>query len=258
MIENETYKFEILIICKDFYKCKDTPFVIDTLGQLSIYDKQIDGLIFTKINYPYIPGPNKGMLKWKPENLNSIDFLAIDNDFFNKNHDYCSEKPKCYVIELYVIKGHHLMLYDYLFITDYEEYEKFKALKMDIKLNETSINGAILELSYIDNYNNDSVDILFTNIFDVDMDNIRKLVRNSKVGSVLSSDTNACYCVFKNLMRRYDILQNRVTGNWNIIRSRPDKLYPNSFNTANKVSLSMFGERITQETLINSFLSICN
>lgn len=46
---------------------------------MKIYKDKIDGLIFTKNHFPYLPGKNCGILKWKPDYLNTIDFLIVEN-----------------------------------------------------------------------------------------------------------------------------------------------------------------------------------
>lgn len=54
---------------------------------------QYDGVIFTKIYYPYLLGRNLGVLKWKPESLMTIDFRIV----IPKNLD-----DNIYYFELYV------------------------------------------------------------------------------------------------------------------------------------------------------------
>jgi len=53
---------------------------MNQIGSSPIYKDNIDGVIFTRIDLPYIPGKNNGILKWKPEELNSVDFLVIKNE----------------------------------------------------------------------------------------------------------------------------------------------------------------------------------
>lgn len=47
-----------------------------------MYKNNIDGIIFTRIRFPYLPGKSCGILKWKPPSLNSIDFLVVENKNF--------------------------------------------------------------------------------------------------------------------------------------------------------------------------------
>lgn len=60
---------------------KTTPVIFDTINELLSnipkLDYTTDGLIFTPINdkYPINGGTWEALFKWKPENLNSIDFL---------------------------------------------------------------------------------------------------------------------------------------------------------------------------------------
>lgn len=56
------------------------------LAKTKLYKDKIDGLVFTKINFPYLPGKNFGILKWKPDYLNSIDFLIVENPYFIKEN----------------------------------------------------------------------------------------------------------------------------------------------------------------------------
>ena len=249
---------EILIICKDFYHSKDTPFVLDALAQLALYDNQFDGVIFTKINYPYVPGPNRGLLKWKPEFLNSIDFLVVENNAIIEKYAPELKDAGLCLTELYVIKNSRYMLYDYMFLTNSEECQKFRNAIKPLLIGDIRAECAILEIRYADELSNENINQLCQCIFDADMDRIRDLIRESVFGSYFSETTVASYCLFRNLSRRINITTNNLTGNWSILRTRNDKTFPNSLNTADSVSLSIFEERITQKALIEAFNQISN
>ena len=77
---------------------------MNQIGESPIYKEKIDGVIFTRIDLPYIPGKNFGILKWKPDYLNTVDFMLVKNE---KMHE---KFPKLInedfqVYELYVIHG---------------------------------------------------------------------------------------------------------------------------------------------------------
>lgn len=62
-----------------------------------------DGLIFTRNSYPYLPGKNKGILKWKPQELNTIDFFIVENTTYIEQYAELSHGDDFFVFELYVI-----------------------------------------------------------------------------------------------------------------------------------------------------------
>lgn len=64
---------------KDFYEMDKVDFLLQKIANLHLYKDKIDGLILTKVGFPYLPGKNSGILKWKPDYLNSIDFLIVEN-----------------------------------------------------------------------------------------------------------------------------------------------------------------------------------
>lgn len=70
------------------------PYSIAQILEIEI-PKQIhgnDGLIFTPVDDPYMPGTCDRILKWKPSDLNTVDFqLRIDHDTrdLEKKYDLC-------------------------------------------------------------------------------------------------------------------------------------------------------------------------
>jgi mRNA guanylyltransferase len=70
---------EIDIYMKEMFEVWDTPFILNNImaknseGNNKL-EHENDGLIFTTENCPYYPGTCEKILKWKPIELNSIDF----------------------------------------------------------------------------------------------------------------------------------------------------------------------------------------
>ena len=63
-------KFELRL--KNMYRAESIRHVIHRV--LPNLPHEQDGLIFTPVDKPYIPGTDEGLIKWKPPHLNSVDF----------------------------------------------------------------------------------------------------------------------------------------------------------------------------------------
>lgn len=88
---------------KDFYETSYVDFLLKRIASMKIYKDEIDGLIFTKINFPYLPGKSCGILKWKPDYLNTIDFVIVENHRYIRECPELFEKDDFYVFELFTI-----------------------------------------------------------------------------------------------------------------------------------------------------------
>lgn len=247
----DSSEHEILVITKDFYKIRDLPFVLESLAKLPLYLEKIDGLIFTKINYPYVPGQNKGLLKWKPGHLNSIDFLAIENKQLIADYNI-SLVEGIHVFELYVLKQTRLFLFDYMFVVDTDKYDTIKKSMKDLVVFDKKMHGAIIEANYDKDYEDDKFALFWKTFYDIDLDRIRELITKSMLTSEFSTDITVCHNLLKSLDRRTNLVENKVNGNWNFLRPRIDKCLPNGFNTAKNVLSSIFEECISQEDLLKS------
>jgi mRNA guanylyltransferase len=93
-----------------------------------------DGLIFTSKNGPYIPGTDDKLLKWKPADENTVDFLLMlefptftDPDIIGPEATYVvyDDKPKCQ-LQAWQGGAKHSPFAE-LYLTD-EEWEKLKSL----------------------------------------------------------------------------------------------------------------------------------
>lgn len=58
-----------------------------------------DGLIFTKNSIPYVSGTNENIVKWKPPEKNTIDFLICPNKKIQITD------PNYGLLELYVMEN---------------------------------------------------------------------------------------------------------------------------------------------------------
>ncbi len=77
---------------KDFYTCQNSEFVIRTLQYIEPYKNLVDGVIFTNNEYPYYPFRNQGIIKWKPDYMNTIDFLVTHTPKMEKEFtSFCKD-----------------------------------------------------------------------------------------------------------------------------------------------------------------------
>ena len=74
---------------------------------------QNDGLVFTPVHAAYKPGTCNRLLKWKPPQMNTVDFKIY-------MHTNAEMKP---VYKLYVTQGRNERMWDYL-QPDPELYQK--------------------------------------------------------------------------------------------------------------------------------------
>lgn len=243
---------KILVTIKDFYKCNEIDFVLNKLGKLKLYEEKIDGVIFTKIDYPYVPGRNKGIVKWKPDYLNSIDFLAVENKTIMSKYLPGQENDAFKVFEMFVMRANQLLLFDYFFINDDKVYNEICSQTQEMNILGKTINGAILEANYDREYKNITLTEFYRNTFKLDFDRMLDLIEYSQLGKEAVNDTNAVYTLTKNLEKRFNIVTKEVKGNWNYLRVRTDKILPNGFGTARNVNSTIFEENISQEALIKS------
>jgi len=83
----------------DVWKENQLAFVFKTY--IKTMNHKNDGVIFNKkFNAPYKIGMNEGYLKWKPPELNTIDFLLIPNDKWNTDNE--ANQSDLEVVDLYL------------------------------------------------------------------------------------------------------------------------------------------------------------
>ncbi|KAK6588005.1 mRNA capping enzyme alpha subunit [Cryptosporidium xiaoi] len=91
---DEIPPFEIFL--KDFFEVDEVPAILSFSKRLP---HPSDGIIFTPVTLPYIPGTCTKLLKWKPPHLNTADFAAA----FHSEKESC--ESKIYLELLVSIRG---------------------------------------------------------------------------------------------------------------------------------------------------------
>ena len=129
---------KIKLKTKDFYKSAGVNFLVERICNLSLFKEKNDGLIVTKINYPYLPGKSTGILKWKPDELNSVDFIVTNSNIslqngrpnmLKENH----QNGKLY--ELYVTYFKKLMLFDFFYVEDLELIKRLDGMMQEKQIS---------------------------------------------------------------------------------------------------------------------------
>lgn len=265
----------IRCILKDFYLAQQTGFLLEHIVEKDLLPHENDGLIFTKINYPYLPGKNRGILKWKPAELNTIDFFVTDNTRYlnDTQMSHLFEGGDFYPMELFVVYGDNLLFFDFIFLNE-AQYIEIQAVTKKVH-PERDWYGAIMECSY----DHEMVNPHMLNFLDVvyaesSTDDLEKIIKQS----AYPPKDKANYAKpetsgeeepdpeeeWRELLRRvapkdyllglYKCFELRGTsetkGGWKAIRGRPDKEFPNNFKTAYETYLTIFEANISRDDLI--------
>lgn len=242
----------VYVYLKDFYMAKDTQFPLQQLSRISPYVDNIDGLIFTKINYPYYPGRNLGMIKWKHDKMNTIDFLIVENNplvrFFQTNFPV----DGFYLFELYVVNRDNYILFDYLFVFNVDEYIDICRHFKPVSIGGVDVEGTIMECSYDKDQANPGIKTFYEHVYDMSSDTLLSLINESKLAKLSSRDGDAVKCLLVAFEQRIDFLEEQFKGNWTCSRIRADKHFPNSLATANNVYQSIFEKNISETHLVNA------
>ena len=151
---------KIKLKTKDFYKSAGVNFLVDRICNLSLFKEKNDGLIVTKINYPYLPGKSTGILKWKPDELNSVDFIVTNSNINLQNGPsglLKENRKNGKLYELYVTYSTKLMLFDFFYVEDLELIKRLDGMMKQKKIiynwkNQSSFSipfyGAYFEMVY--------------------------------------------------------------------------------------------------------------
>ena len=143
---------EIMSYVKDFFMAYEIDFQLNKVIDTKLLPHDNDGQIFTKIKYPYLPGKSKGILKWKPKEINTVDFLISYNEDFEELQEGTQVQGEEFnIFDLYCVSGRNIYLFDYLFVFSETEFIKiakeFKTYHFE-NTGEDGIEGIIAECKY--------------------------------------------------------------------------------------------------------------
>jgi len=240
----------IYIYVKDFYVARSTEFLLKKMSEIPAFKDKIDGLIFTKINYPYYPGRNQGIIKWKPDYLNTIDFLVVESQYFARHSPDMFQGDDFFVFELYCGYSGALMLFDYLFVFDVDKYIDIKKEFKVIKTADYVVEGAILECQYDKTLRHEKMEKFYGTYYEMDFELIQNLIQRSELGGKLSNDSGAINALLGSLEKRRSETDDILRGNWVGLRVRSDKSFPNGFITAKNVFNSIFEDNVSEQLLL--------
>jgi hypothetical protein len=194
-------KFAISVYMKDYFTFDKIDYLYSTLSPKLPHEN--DGIIINLDDYPYYSGQSSEIYKWKPANLNTIDFeIKVETIGSNSLYLLQVQETRDRIIPVSV-----------LFI-DQQEKEDFQKL-----VDEISFTGkALIAECYYD--------------FEYDSKMVRNF--NSLVHDQIIKKQDediihiSCYNVNHNQT-------SNILGGWRFMRFRKDKLNPNSLYTFQNV-----------------------
>ena len=253
---------------KDFFYCSNIDFLLNSIVDSEALPHENDGLIFTKNNYPYLPGRNRGILKWKPNELNTVDFFVCENDFYHTLLPNLFKQDNFYVFELYTVYGDYFFFFDFLFVYEQEEYLSLMSSFRSV-MEKDCYYGNIIECSYDHELTSQETRDFYDIVYQSDFDSIEQLVNQSKLhqlwlakkGLPFSKDTPQTNNSSPNehINKIYSMLEARnkedgsIRGGWKVLRNRDDKNYPNNFSTAASMIDTIFKSNVSKDDLIQKF-----
>lgn len=142
---------------KDFFdldgrKERQLEFVFKTY--IKSMNHKNDGVIFNKkTDAPYKLGKNEGYLKWKPPELNTIDFLLVPNDKWSE--DVEASKPDYGVVDLYLQwndpeTGTYRPIFYEFMVVPQRQYEQIGRIwEQLIEEKGDNVEGVIAECNFV-------------------------------------------------------------------------------------------------------------
>ena len=231
----------VKIAVKDFFQVDACSFIFEKMVPRLPHEN--DGLIFTRNSKPYPVGATSSIIKWKPPEYNTIDFLVVNNVTWEPEYGKR-------ILDLYVTRYNRqteeteYVLFDVM-VADEEVFNKIGD-ELDIRemgddiayknAGEADRKKVIAECKFDAHHSDETYTQLLNNYLDKAEDNVTELLENSALSSNLYSDDD----VRNNLHLCFDKKIKYMKGNWVLFRIRSDKNAPNAFNTARNVFSCIF------------------
>lgn len=237
----KTKQPRIKIAVKDFFPVDASSFIFEKMVPKLPHEN--DGLIFTRNSKPYPVGATSSIIKWKPPEYNTIDFLIVNNMTWEAEYGKR-------ILDLYVTRYNkqteetEYVLFDVM-IVDEDVFNNIGE-ELDIRemgddiayknTGEAERKKVIAECKFDVHYSDETCTKLLENYLDKPQEKITEIIENSALASNLYDDDD----VINNLHLCFDKKIKYMKGNWVIFRTRKDKLTPNAFNTARNVFSCIF------------------
>jgi hypothetical protein len=213
---NLNYPFAIDIYMKDYFTLEQVSTVYSITKSLAHHS---DGIIINTDDYPYYSGQATEIFKWKPNELQTIDFAVVYNES----------------LRLYEMKvkdgGSHPTVACLFFKKESNDYQMF--------MDGYNTNADVIAECYFDRtFNDDDVVVFNYNLYTKqhyrDGVNIAQILYHYDSAPVIDDD----------------VRKQVQFGGWRFMRFRTDKKEPNSITTYDNI-IKCFEEDIKFEDLVN-------
>jgi ATP-dependent DNA ligase len=207
-------KFSIEIFMKDYYTFDKIDHLYSSVSKNLSHDN--DGVIINLDDYPYYSGQSFEIYKWKPANLNTIDFEITS---LNNEHG------RLYILNVAETRDKILPV-SCLFFRNDEEKSKFEQ-----EIEELNVSGKpiIAECFYDFEFNSEDV-INFHLLCDMGIIKRNDTLDKSE-GLIHLGSYNPDYLSQRVSQTSYFNTKPYEQGGWQFMRFRKDKLQPNSLYT---------------------------
>ena len=201
----------ITLYLKDYYTFDQIQKINELIKLLPHHN---DGLIINVDDYPYYSGQSCEIFKWKPLEMNTIDFEIIYNENINRYILYITDQNGNLPVEI-------------LSFASEEEKENFKKIYNSNKKN-------IVECFYDSKLINDEVSINNYNLIDIK-----------------NGDDEDISEIFKSFKNKIPKNKEKYKGGWRFQKFRNDKLYSNFIKTYKNIKICI-KEDIQMKEIINT------
>lgn len=246
------------IAVKDFFQVDASAYIFNKMVPKLPHEN--DGLIFTRNSVPYPVGATNNIIKWKPPEFNTIDFLIVNNPYWENEYGRR-------ILDLYVTRYNKFneqndyILFD-IMVVDEETFHEIGE-ELDIReagddiayknAGESERKKFIAECKFDPHLSNEVVNQVLEGYLDKIDQYITDLLENSALSGNLTFDDD----VRNNLHLCFDRKIKTMQGGWVIYKTRKDKNTPNAFNTAKNV-FNCIAENITIEDIEREFENIAH